>query len=298
MDYEKLITFEEEIATELSGVENIISIGIGHPTPGSNELGLIIRVKDTATQDKLIKKYNRNNISIELGSPLELDILRVPLGGTLSGEVSEDYNKYRPIIGGIQLYLEDSTGGWYGTLTGLVTDTETGWKTYALSNRHVLEKVGLTCYQPDKGNSIGKVCFDKDFKDTDAALALVDDTVECGANYVQDLGKIGGITDVGFSDIGRRVMKRGRTTLLTEGTIEQVNVRVWLASGAVRTNCVGVRSDSQKRFSKPGDSGSPVVIKDGKTLAGIHFASDGKAGGMAYFCKITNVFRNLNVELI
>jgi hypothetical protein len=145
------------------------------------------------------------------------------------------------------------------------------------------------------GNVIGKVSKAQPFSDTDAALAVVSESNVC-ANVIENLGTIRDFEILRASDIGKRVLKRGRTTGVTEGTIEAIGITVPPEIGNI-TDCVTVRAKYGELFSNSGDSGSPVILSGIQKLVGLHFASNREYGGVAYFCKIDNVFRNLGVKL-
>ena len=92
-------------------------------------------------------------------------------------------------------------------------------------------------------------------------------------------------------------MKRGRTTFLTEGTIEVIHGKFKIGDDIIRVDCVAIRADEGKHFSQGGDSGSPVVSCEDNKLIGLHFAGNGAKGGISVFCTIENVFQNLAVKL-
>lgn len=104
------------------------------------------------------------------------------------------------------------------------------------------------------------------------------------------------------------VCKIGRTTGYTEGAIGAValdNVPVRTPIGiVVFDNVIQVNWQSNsKPFSEPGDSGSLVFTRDGRTAVGLHFAGgqrrvEGKELGVSYSCNLSNVLEKLKASLL
>lgn len=213
--------------------------------------------------------------------------------------VGDDYGRYRPMLGGIQIHLRNGNISWFGTLGCFVKSRDkTDTNLYLLSNRHVLEAVGLAVNQPLMAaqNIIATTCRVEEYEDTDAALALVNDPDIVSSHLIQQIGEVTQSRELTTDDIGKRVCKRGRTTAFTEGTISSINTSVDV-DGVIRKNCVTVKADPEKLFTNAGDSGSPVILCDENTLVGLHFASNRKPGGHAYCCKISKVFDHYGVKL-
>ena len=167
--------------------------------------------------------------------------------------VNKDQGRYRPLIGGIQLYLRNDSGGWFGTLGTFVKSKDKGDDDlYVLSNLHVLESVGLAVYQPYKGsnNLIGATSFAEEFENTDAALAEINDPADVAVNTILDIGKVTEARDVTIEDLEKEVMKRGRTTLLTMGTILAINTVVSIG-GKLIEDIVTVKTIDDNPFVRP-----------------------------------------------
>lgn len=158
---------------------------------------------------------------------------------------------------------------------------------YMLSNLHVLETVGLAVSQPLSGreNIVGMVSKATDFIDTDAALAIVNAPDDAAVNVIEEIGRVSQTTDLTSADLGQRMIKRGRTTGLTEGTLESIG-GTFKVGDVYRHDCACVRADAGTLFSDRGDSGSPVILKGNGRLAGLHFAGNQKLGGISIFCKM------------
>lgn len=302
MTFVELKDLQPEYEKEIFSVNGVYGIGIGrknvNENSGNDFLYIIYSVNQSAEHElQKANIFSENPVPYRVVTEpqLKYDILYI----NDSDIISSDQGRYRPLIGGIQLYLQNNKYAWMGTLGTFVMSKNVDDKNlYLLSNLHVLKERGLAVSQPLYGNKnmIGVVSKAKDFSNTDAALALVNDPENVSVNIIEEIGKVTEIQTITADEIGKRVIKRGRTTILTEGTIEAIN-STFSIEGTMRYDCVCVRSDSEKLFSNSGDSGSPVLLKNGNKLVGLHFAGSGQSGGIAIFCKIDNVFDNLNVKL-
>ncbi len=296
MDIKDIELLKERYEEEILSMDGIYAVGIGM----EKETGREYELKVYAEKTPGISHINRIQ---EMNFPYQLIVEPAPEKDILYikdiNAFTEDQGRYRPLLGGIQLYLQNEKSAWLGTLGAFVKSKRSGDNSlYLLSNLHVLESVGLAVCQPVYGdkNIIGMVSEARDFPNSDAALALVNAEDDVALNVFEEIGNVTEIKDITYEDLGKRVVKRGRTTGLTEGTLESCSTTV-IVSGIYRYDCAVVRADAGKLFSNSGDSGSPVVMKDETRLIGLHFAGNHESGGTSIFCKIGNVFENLEVEL-
>lgn len=111
-------------------------------------------------------------------------------------------------------------------------------------------------------------------------------------NVSNDILEIGSINNIAEGVLGMDIKKSGRTTGLTEGTIEQVDVTARVNFGA---NKVAVFEDQllAGSMSQGGDSGSAVLDED-NNLIGLLFAG---SSSTTIINRIQNVFSALNVSL-
>jgi hypothetical protein len=116
----------------------------------------------------------------------------------------------------------------------------------------------------------------------DASIAeVIPDKVRTDG-YIEGLGIIN--TNVVEPKLGMRVVKSGRTTGITYGTIEGIDVNVIVTYDkdcgstdtyeAYFTNQILIKPDINRNatFSLPGDSGSLVLTEDGLSPVGLLFA--------------------------
>src|SRR5207247_2575684 len=94
---------------------------------------------------------------------------------------------------------------------------------------------------------------------------------------------------------GMRIVKVGRTTNRTTGTIRDVHFRFALDYDDLDKSVGFLDQVFCTRYSKPGDSGSLVLDQASKKAVGLHFAG---ADGGSVFSPIGTVLATLGVTLV
>lgn len=111
-------------------------------------------------------------------------------------------------------------------------------------------------------------------------------------DVINEILGFGQITGIKEAELGMQIKKSGRTTGLTNGTIEQINVTARVSYGVNKT---ALFTDQllAGAMSQGGDSGS-AVLSDDNNLIGLLFAGSDTTTIMN---RIDNVFSALNVTL-
>lgn len=299
MNFDELKKYLEDHAAEIMSKVGAHTVGIGKNADGESILNIYVEKEPTEEEAEALQESLRGAVEIPYRYLVE-DLAQEDILYVNDLEMEElDFGRYRPLVGGIQLYLKNNNSAWIGTLgTFVKSKDKTDGKLYLLSNKHVLDTVGLSVCQPlfSGENIIATVSKVEEFNNTDAALAEVLNPSDVDVNTIEEIGKVAETRSVTQTDIGKRVVKRGRTTGRTVGTIESIHA-TRIVSGVTRLDCVVVRANPGEVFSNPGDSGSPVVMQGEDKLVGLHFAGNRALGGTSIFCTIDNVFNNYNIEL-
>ena len=209
-------------------------------------------------------------------------------------EIKADRGRYNPLKGGISIGPCRVINGYVfvGTLGAIVKDNDSG-DTKLLSNFHVMcvddkWKKGDKMAQPglvDGGECpydiVGELQRASLGEEVDCAIATPT-TREITCEIV-DIGEVTGISKASES---MSVRKRGRTTKLTYGIVDTVDLTVKIDYGdglgeVTLKKQIGIEVDSTKssQFGNSGDSGS-VVINDEREVVGLYFAGteDGTHG--------------------
>ena len=240
-------------------------------------------------------------------------------------ERKADTGTYDPLLGGISIGPCRSlniTGDdvacqgvpgpgnylFVGTLGAFVTDNVSGDE-MMLSNFHVMAldnnwSVGDDIAQPsrvDGGNCPADIVGQ-------LQRASLGSTVDCAVashsarGWACDIVDIGAIDGQAVATDGMAVRKRGRTTGLTHGTVDDVSLTVNIdycngLGNVTLTNQIGIAVDTSQstQFGNGGDSGS-VVVDGNRRVVGLYFAGtpDGTYGVAN---PIQDVLTALNVSL-
>ena len=122
----------------------------------------------------------------------------------------------------------------------------------------------------------------------DAALALPTGSAEVSDEII-DLGQPAGVS---VAALGTSIMKSGRTTNTTQGTVTQVDATVQVDMGQGRTALFEDQVFSDIH-SDGGDSGSAILDEGGKVV-GLLFAG---GGGVTVLCRIEHILGAFGVSV-
>lgn len=203
-------------------------------------------------------------------------------------ELKKDTGTYDPLQGGISIGPCRTIGGYVysGTLGAIVRDNSSD-DPMLLSNFHVMcvddgWSAGDTMCQPSRGDT-GQCPADVVGELQRASLG---DKVDCAVashtarGYQCSIVDIGAVAGTATATENVAVRKRGRTTGLTFGTVDTIDLTVRIDYGdglgeVTLTDQIGIDVDSAQsaKFGDSGDSGSVVVDDDGKVV-GLYFAGN------------------------
>lgn len=311
----------EEIKRIKSGTEQkllqipgVTGVGVGKKQVGGKKTGenaIIVYVKkkkplDDIPKDEQIPKTTGGVKTDVVEREFVLHYLAMRVEDI---QLQADTGTYDPLVGGISIGPCRSlniTGDdvacqgvpgpgnyvFVGTLGAFVTDNASGDE-MMLSNFHVMAlddnwSVGDDITQPSRPD--GGTC--------PAGIvgqlqrASLGGTVDCAVashtarGWACDIVDVGSINGTAAATDGMAVRKRGRTTGLTHGTVDDlaltVNIDYCNGLGTVQlTNQIGIEVDAAQstQFGNGGDSGS-VVVDTNRRVVGLYFAGtpDGTYG--------------------
>lgn len=196
-------------------------------------------------------------------------------------ELKDDENRYRPLVGGIQITngKVDSHGRISVGTLGFVVEVRAKKRTFfaALSNHHVMYANGAGDGNPimqpkSAADEIAKNHFGQVIPGDGVDVAIAE--VNSGVQFVIGVRDIGRIVGFQAPYVGQGIRKRGRTTELTTGTITHIGVRYEMFTPIYTglTAYSGYRpTNPNERFTKGGDSGSAYVSFD-NWVVGLHYA--------------------------
>lgn len=324
MSRQERIELHDRYVAKLEGVRQ--SLMARFPEVLSVDLGLK-RSHDKLTEQLswriFVKEKKRDaDLAPEHRLPREIEGLPTDVHtrevGAFDVDPIPDESSYSSLIGGIQI-SSSIGGGTLGCFVNVVGDP----KVYLMSNHHVL--VG---YEGSLGGLVGQPGMACDLccckccdvatvsagsgmavtppvgvpNTVDAAIAVLkgqnpgDTTITPYTNSIVDIGPIFGSATAVFGDT---VRKRGRTTLLTQGTVVSTTYSDTIplddTHSAVFTDCVHIDPLAPTtKWRGKGDSGAAVVNSLGQVI-GLHFFGLGNSGSA---CKIANIASRLNITVI
>jgi len=237
---------------------------------------------------------------IETGKIIPMSINAVAVAHAIYADRTE---RYRPAPGGVSIGHPEVTAG---TLTGRAIDKKDG-SIVGLSNNHVVALDWGNLHIGEKGDpTLQPGPFDGG-KDPDDRIGELKrwipvksdepNEVDCGifdsedlAEHVLDIGKPAESLD---PFVGMKVVKSGRTSGITYGTITDVNATIKVHGWGVCTfrNQIVV----EPAFISPGDSGSWVGEADSWRTVGVAFAG---SQTVSIVNKAKVVERMLDIEII
>jgi hypothetical protein len=239
-------------------------VSIGHYQITAGTLGCVVR--DKATGVKMILSNNHvlaNRNQAQQGDPI------LQPGAADGGTPGHDtiallerfehihYNQEPPVCNIAQAYARAG-------------NTVARW----LGSSHQLQAYQLRPYASNQ---------------MDAALARpINET-----DLLEEILEIGPVSGISEAALGMQVIKSGRTTGFTSGTVTIMDATVTVNYGDERTATFDHQIVSSP-MSQGGDSGSLLIASEGKQAVGLLFAGSGQA---TLFNPIQPVFSTLRVEL-
>jgi hypothetical protein len=227
-------------------------------------------------------------------------------------------SRLRPFPAGISVAQRDVTAGTIAYFCRSLAPGDSPENLFILSNNHVLADVnraaiGSDILQPgpaDGGTAADRVATMQRFVRI-AVGGDVPNRVDCAIGRISDdvaatlnICSIGAVTGTARGEEDMNVVKHGRTSGLTEGTISDESVDglvgmdhsdasvVALFQGQLRIE----RSGASTAFGLGGDSGSLVVTADSHRAVGLYFAGP-ESGVYGLANPIADVLDQLKITL-
>ncbi len=294
----------EEERSQLMNRANVVATGIGYKRVDNRITDKLCIVCSVGIKMSIEKLDEEEMIPEEIEGVLT-DVNPTGMFRMLDLEEKEPTERFRPAPGGVSIGHFNITAGTFGCLVQKDGDL------FILSNNHVLansneaelEDAILQPGPADGGmeaediiatlSEFVPITFESDDADipdnlVDAAIAKPVNTDEV-ENEIFQIGTIAGVKEACFE---MEVQKSGRTTGLTNGVIEQIDVtsRVNYGPGRVAVFTDQVMAGS---ISQGGDSGSAVLDND-NNIVGLLFAGSDTS---TLINRIENVFDALEVTL-
>ncbi|MBN1349783.1 hypothetical protein JXJ21_10270 [candidate division KSB1 bacterium] len=248
-------------------------VSIGHVSITAGTFGAVVR--DKSTGKKFILSNNHvlaNSNQAEVGD----DIIQP---GAADGGSSPQH-RIAKLARFVRIEMEGGTGdgGGNGSTCPIANGVASILNVFArvLGSSHRLKPVKDVSSQAATANLV------------DAAVAepVANDVL---LDEILDIGKVNSTQD---AELNMSVMKSGRTTGYTEGTITTLHSTVQVGYGDGKTATFEDQILTSN-MSSPGDSGSLLVARDSKAAVGLLFAGSDQ---VTVHCAISNVMNLLNID--
>lgn len=290
MDLTQIRSIKKKAETNLLKRSGVTGVGIGFKRVGGQKTDVIaiqvfVEHKRNVPARQLIPAVIQGIETDVIQGKMFAHCLQKPIAEITP---SDDVKIYNPLIGGISIGPCRTVDSYVfaGTLGVVVNDNATG-NPLLLSNYHifVLNDVGAPGDQMTQPSRVdGGRCPDHIVGEL--VRGHFGDNVDCAvassthrevACEIAEIGVVNGITE---AVLGMAVRKRGRTTGLTYGIVDSIDLSIKVDYGGflattVFRNQIGISVDETRntKFGIPGDSGS-VVVDSQNRIAGLYFAGD------------------------
>lgn len=309
---DELVAIKERVEAQFLGAPGVTGIDVGYKEVGGQRTEQVaIRVHvaektDNIPDDQRVPAEIEGVVTDVLERRYELHVLTQQVT-TVTPQA--DTTHYATLQGGISMGPSRTINGFIfaGTLGAIVIDNATEQHA-ALTNFHVAcvdntFHIGDRMVQPsriDTGvvptDEFGSLLRETLSGDVDGAVISID-AGRSSLCQIVDIGLVRGTT---AATLGMAVRKRGRTTLLTYGSVDGVSGSVNINYGdgiGVRTltNQISIATDTTRNplFSDHGDSGS-MIVNDSGFVVGLLFAG---AGTSTLANPIAAVLSELNISM-
>ncbi|GAB2869704.1 hypothetical protein GCM10027277_43720 [Pseudoduganella ginsengisoli] len=289
--------YEEQVDELFAKYRNVTSVGIGVHTghDGASLPAIVVTLEDPKLGPPVPQRGRHGTLVVtEIGGVVAPHALEFAEPGTEVGQTPYQRMQY-PVPCGV------STGpSGQNNIGTLGYHARMGKKKYLLSNNHVLSRcgrvaIGTPVTQPAEADmehgsprSVATLSYvvpltRNETATADAAIAEYGDKIKLAAAVQRDGAEpvpLG--TCIVLAEPNLNVVKSGRTTGFTEGTVVKIGctVRVGYWCGEVTmTDVIEImRGDGSDKFSDAGDSGAPVTTEEGNDPVGMLFGGGTRNG--------------------
>lgn len=281
----------DQLSTELMDQDNVAGVGIGEDDDGNKVV--VVNVNEGEADSVDIPEEHEDDVEVRETGPFYAEIVR-----SKEPEEIDRTGKHRPVPGGVSVGHVDVTAG----TAGFIVEDDDG-NQYAGSNNHVYADTnnaseGDTIIQP---GSVDGGSGSSDKSGELAGYVPLEDGVTVDFAWATQIAEYElNIAELGTPDgspvdpaIGDNLIKSGRTTGITEASVEQIGVNVTVNYGDATyqiNDCI-ITGD----MSDGGDSGSATLMKDSMEPVGVLFAGSNTA---TVHNKATNVESETGLTIV
>lgn len=309
-DLKRLKSYKESYI--LKNFPNVVGVGVSRKHKNNkptDNLAMTVYVTKKIPIQELEPKHiiNTNSFVLSgLDSPDDIDVKEIGVIRKHATAVPKEQTMIRPVQAGTSEGHYLITAGTGGPLVQNVA-TKT---VYRVSNNHVYAnennaKLGDPIYQPgpyDGGVATSRVgtlakFIPIDFKNINIVDCALRTTQTNESDVIYNINKIP--STIIEPEIGMVVIKQGRTTGITTGSIQDVSLTIKIEyDGGLATFENQILISSETAFSQGGDSGSGIYKNTGNDLEWVALLFAGSDDGTYTIANhALKVAENLEIEL-
>jgi len=194
------------------------------------------------------------------------DVIELPPFQTyqMANDAVVNREKFRPVPGGAEIYMPNSpfTGGLctLGMFAHSLREQDQSNDIYLLANAHCFPRADQVIFQPESHEPDDRIAYASRIVNSplvDGGIAQMLNNEDAMPYEIIGIGAPLGLYEATLDDIGKRVIKSGRTTGTTIGSI------AYLHADADDKREQMIVTDIDTPFSDHGDSGSVILMEEG-----------------------------------
>lgn len=287
---------------ELLALEDVHCVAIGHKSINNIQTDTMSIVVFT-THKKPLCALKAYEVIPAFLQDIPTDVIESPRFEPYrmnTNQTIPNRQKYRPIPGGVEIYMPSSPfTGSVCTLGMYVHSLRAGDPyddIYLLANAHCFYHPDQVIFQPASNNTEDRIAYATrtvNSEYADAGIGYMLNQADAQTDFILGIGVPKGQYDVTDRSIGQAVIKSGRTTGVTIGTLAYLH-----ADAEDKKDQIIIVDRDDVTFSDHGDSGSVVLMNEGEHDHEVIGLLWGGALIYTILSPIQDVLDELEVELI
>lgn len=287
---------------QLLALEDVHCVAIGYKIVNNTPTNALSIVIFTTNKKPLCELEEWEKIPAYLHD-IPTDVIESPIFVPYrmnTNQTIPNRQKYRPIPGGVEIYMPSSpfTGSvcTLGMYVHSLREGDPYDDIYLLANAHCFYQPDQVIFQPATNDSEDRIAYATrtiNSEYVDAGIGYMLNQEEAQTDFILGIGMPKGQYVASEQNIGQAVIKSGRTTGVTTGTLAYLH-----ADADDKKDQIIVVDKDNTSFSDHGDSGSVVLMNEGEHQDEVIGLLWGGALIYTILSPIQAVLDELQVELI
>lgn len=300
--YQKAVDTKNKYVDQILLLDDVHTVAIGHKqTDGA--MTKVPTIVIFTTKKKKMEDIPENQRIPKTIHGVPTDIIEVPKfqqGQTEEALDIPNQKKFRPVPCGAEIYMPSSpfTGGYctLGMFAHSTRPSDSSQTIYLLSCAHCFYRPDQVIFQPASNDPIDRIAYATRVVNSthvDGGIAELLDNELAAPCEIIGIGSPLGTYDVSVANLGELVVKSGRTTGTTIGSIAYLH-----ADADDKKDQIIIADQNNVPFSDHGDSGSVVLMDQGPQRHKVIGLLWGGALQYTILSPIQDVMNELEISLI